>query len=487
MNKVLNILGVLVVALGACAADAVKPTLFLVGDSTMNNSTKGQMGWGKPIANHFDTNRIAVVNKARGGRSSRTYFTEQLWDEVAAQLKLGDFVLIQFGHNDNGPMDTDRARASIKGNGDESRVVTNKTTGKIETVHSYGWYLRRYIGDAKAKGATPVVLSLVARDIWKNGKVERATDSYTKWAREAAEQGGAAFMDLNDLTATRFEKEGQLRTHTQLFGTNDHTHTTPLGAVVNAETVAAGLRALTNCTLKDFLREKPLGAATDEKSGPQLVVVVGDSTVANYAAEKPARGWGMYVQERFRPGVVVSNLAANGRSTKTFIEEGRWKAALALKPDYVLIQFGHNDSHAKEKHEATDAATDFSGFLRNYVDEARDAGAVPVLVTPMLRRNYTADGKLDDILQPYADAMRAVAAEKNAPVIDLHSASRALYERLGPLEVAKLASEEKDKTHFNEAGARAMAKLVLKELPRVAPALAKEMLVETENDLGTVR
>ena len=303
----------------------------------------------------------------------------------------------------------------------------------------------------------------------------RATDNQTKWAAAAAAQGGAAFMDLNDLTATRFEQEGQVRTHTQLFGANDHTHTTPLGAAVNAETVAAGLRALTNCALKRFLRPKALGAVMEEKSGPTLVVIVGDSTVANYAAEKPARGWGMYVQEHFKAGVVVSNLAANGRSTKTFIEEGRWKTALALKPDYVLIQFGHNDSHAKEKHEATDAATDFSGFLRNYVDEARDAGAMPVLVTPMLRRNYTADGKLDDILQPYADAMKAVAAEKNAPLIDLHSASRAHYEKLGPVAVAKFASEEKDKTHFNEAGARAMAELVLRELPRVAPKLAAEM------------
>jgi lysophospholipase L1-like esterase len=478
MTKSLHLLGLFAFALVAGAEDSSKParpTVFLIGDSTVNNSTKGQLGWGKPIANHFDTDRIAVVNKARGGRSSRTYLTEGLWDEVTAQIKPGDFVLMQFGHNDNGPMDEGRARASIRGNGDESRVVTNKTTGKVETVFSYGWYLRRYISDAKAKGATPVVLSLVARDMWKDGRVLRATDTQTKSAAEAAAQGGAAFIDLNDLTATRYEAEGRERTHTQLFGTNDHTHTTPLGAAVNAECVVAGLRSLTNCSLKDFLRAKPLGGVTDEKSGPVLVVTVGDSTMANYAAEKPARGWGMYLQELLKPGVVVSNLAANGRSTKTFMAEGRWKTALALKPDYVLIQFGHNDSHAKGKRESTDAATDFTGFIRNYVDETRDAGAVPILVTPMLRRNYTTDGKLDDILQPYADAMKAVAAEKNTALIDLHSASRALYEKLGPDEVAKFASEPADRTHFNEAGARVMAELVAKDLARVAPQLAREL------------
>jgi lysophospholipase L1-like esterase len=96
----------------------------------------------------------------------------------------------------------------------------------------------------------------------------------------------------------------------------------------------------------------------------------------------------------------------------------------------------------------------------------------------MLRRTYSAEGKLEDIFQPYADAMKTVAAEMKVPVVDLHSASRALYEKLGQEEVAKLACEPGDRTHFNEAGARAMAQLVLQELPRVAPDLASKMTAE---------
>jgi lysophospholipase L1-like esterase len=400
-----------------------------------------------------------------------------LWDEVAAQLKPGDFVMMQFGHNDNGPMDEGRARASIHGNGDESVVVTNKTTGKVETVYSYGWYLRRYIADTKAKGATPIVLSLVARDRWKDGKVERATDSYTKWAKETAAQGGAQFIDLNHLTASRYEKDGRERTHTVYFTTNDWTHTTPTGADVNAQCVVDGLRALHDCSLAEYLLNSPACAksAANPAEERTLIVLVGDSTMANYATNKNDRGWGMFVQEHFKPTVAVSNLAANGRSTKTFIKEGRWQKALALKPDYVLIQFGHNDSHAKEKPESTDAATDYRDYLRQYIDEARDDGAVPILVTPMLRRNYTADGKLDDILLPYAEAMKVVAAEKNVALIDLHSASRALYERFGPEEVVKFANAPGDRTHFNEAGARAMADLVLQELRSVVPKLGAEL------------
>jgi lysophospholipase L1-like esterase len=235
-----------------------------------------------------------------------------------------------------------------------------------------------------------------------------------------------------------------------------------------------GLAMRLNCSGAD---SGPSPTPPTNATNRVVVALIGDSTVAHYAAEKMARGWGMYVQERFPSTVTVTNLAANGRSTKTFIREGRWQKTLALQPDYILIQFGHNDSHAREKPESTDAATDYREYLRQYVTEARAAGATPILVTPMLRRTYGADGQLEDILQPYADAMKAVAREENAAVIDLHTASRTLYEKLGAMQVARFASEPTDRTHFNEAGARAMAELVVKELPRVAPELAARLVV----------
>ncbi len=174
----------------------------------------------------------------------------------------------------------------------------------------------------------------------------------------------------------------------------------------------------------------------------------------------------MFIEEAFTPGTVqVVNTAASGRSTKTFIKEGRWKRTLAEQPDIVLIQFGHNDSHAAERPESTNAATDYREYLAQYIDEARAAGATPILVTPMVRRNFHADGKLNDILQPYADAMKAVAAAKKVPVIDLFTASKTLVEQLGPEKAAAHANKPGDNTHFNEVGARAMAELVLKELP----------------------
>lgn len=212
---------------------------------------------------------------------------------------------------------------------------------------------------------------------------------------------------------------------------------------------------------------------------PLRIVIVGDSTVCNYPLTRPDRGWGQFIQERFQPGTVtVINLAAAGRSTKTFIQEGRWKKALEEKPDYVLIQFGHNDSHSPDHPEATNAATDYQEYLRRYINDSRAIGAAPILVTPMVRRTFDANGKLTDALQPYAEAMKAVGAETKTPVIDLHASSKRLVEQLGPEKSAEMANKPGDATHFNEKGARAMAALVMDELPTAAPTLKAYLLVK---------
>ena len=201
------------------------------------------------------------------------------------------------------------------------------------------------------------------------------------------------------------------------------------------------------------------------------LVIIGDSTVCDYPATNDCRGWGMYIQGYFQDSVHVINLARSGRSTRSFIKEGSWQKALDARPDFVLIQFGHNDSHGAGRPESTDAATDFRDFLRRYLREARAAGATPILVTPMHRRTFARDGSLEDILRPYADVMRVVAAEMKAPVIDLHTPSGELFKKLGEAGSAEFANRPGHRTHFNEKGARAMAELVMKELPVAAPTL----------------
>lgn len=156
-------------------ADPALPSLFLIGDSTVRNGqgngSNGQWGWGEPLAAYFDPAKINVVNRAVGGLSSRTYLTGGFWDQVKPMLKRGDFVLMQFGHNDASAVnDTSRARRTIRGVGAETQEIDNLLTKQHEVVHTYGWYLRKFIADARAAGATPLVCSPVPRKSWHGGK-----------------------------------------------------------------------------------------------------------------------------------------------------------------------------------------------------------------------------------------------------------------------------------------------------------------------------
>ncbi|HKX26444.1 MAG TPA: rhamnogalacturonan acetylesterase [Blastocatellia bacterium] len=243
----------LLLAIPGAAAQRT-PTLFIIGDSTVNNHNPGLLGWGDPIAAYFDAAKLRVENRARGGRSSRTYLTEGLWNQVLEALKPGDLVLMQFGHNDGGSLTEGRARASLKGIGDESQEVVIVATGKKEVVHTYGWYLRRFISEAKARGATPIVLSPVPRNIWgEDRRVVRAAHDYGQWAAQAAQAEGAAFIDLNEIVARHYEEAGPEKVKTLYFG-EDHTHTTVAGAELNAASVIEGLKALKSCPLCMYLK-----------------------------------------------------------------------------------------------------------------------------------------------------------------------------------------------------------------------------------------
>jgi lysophospholipase L1-like esterase len=236
------------------------PTLFIIGDSTVRNGTAGQQGWGDPIAAYFDRTKINVVNRANGGRSSRTFQTEGRWDQILAELKRGDFVLMQFGHNDGGAInDTSRARGSIRGIGEETEEIDNLLTKKPEVVHTYGWYMRKYVADTKAKGAIPIVLSPIPRKIWKLGRIARASEDYGKWAAEVAESEGAGFVDLNEIIASHYEEIGMEKVNA-LFA-DEHTHTNAAGAEINATRVIAGLKGVKKCRLCKYFSAKAKGVA----------------------------------------------------------------------------------------------------------------------------------------------------------------------------------------------------------------------------------
>ncbi|QNN40534.1 rhamnogalacturonan acetylesterase [Pedobacter roseus] len=235
-----------------------KPTLFLIGDSTVKNGKgKGDgalWGWGSFIANFFDTDKINVENDALGGTSSRTFQTNGLWDAVLAKVKKGDFVMMQFGHNDSSPLDdTARARGTIKGIGMESKDTYNPIKKKQEVVYTYGWYMRKFINDIKAKGATPIVCSSIPRNPVKDDQVVLVNDSYAGWAQEVAQAEKVDFIPLNQLIKDKYAglSAAQVKTY---FTEKDHTHTNEEGAKVNAAAVVEGLKALKTSKLKSYLK-----------------------------------------------------------------------------------------------------------------------------------------------------------------------------------------------------------------------------------------
>lgn len=234
-----------------------KPVFYIIGDSTVKNGDgtgkQGLWGWGDFIAPYFDTTKIALRNHAIGGRSSRTFITEGRWDKVLATLKKGDYVIMQFGHNDSGPLDdTARARGTIKGIGTESKEIYNPIMKKQEVVYTYGYYMRKYIRDAKEKGAIPIVCSPIPRNDWKDGKVSRSKDSYAGWAEQVAKEEGAYFIDLNDLIATKYEALGQ--DAVKPFFPGDHTHTDINGAKLNAQTVIDELKKINPTNLNGYMK-----------------------------------------------------------------------------------------------------------------------------------------------------------------------------------------------------------------------------------------
>lgn len=202
------------------------------------------------------------------------------------------------------------------------------------------------------------------------------------------------------------------------------------------------------------------------------IVLVGDSTVAE------SSGWGPAFRALVKPTAECLNMARGGTSTKSFYEKGQWKKALAEEPQYVLIQFGHNDQPGKGPDRETDPKTTYRDNLKRFVDEARAAGAEPILITSLTRRIFTADGKIRSTLVPYVEGMKAVAAEKKVPLVDLHTRSVELCEKLGPVEARTLGPPHPDDpklfdgTHLNAKGAAAFAAIIAEELKTMAPELA---------------
>lgn len=483
------------------------PTLFIAGDSTAAKGPPTATGWGVPFAAYFDSAKINIVNAARGGRSSRTFITEGLWDQLLAQVKAGDTVLIQFGHNDAGAInDASRARGSIRSLGEETEQIDNLLTKKPELVHSFGWYVRKMIADVRAKKATPVLLSLTVRNEWREGKVERTNGPWSAFTAELGKTENVAFIDLTTLIADDYERRGAAAV--KPFFPKDHTHTSPEGADLNARLVVAALKNLNGApfartfsaqgeavapapaaaTFNAARARRPLPVPADPKL-PTLFLI-GDSTVRNGQGDgnNGQWGWGEPLVALFDPTKInVVNRAVGGLSSRTYLTLDHWAQVLPLmKPgDFVLMQFGHNDDGAlndeppgplrargtirgtgdesveidnvmTKKHEVVHS---YGWYLRRFIADARARGVTPIVCSLVPRKSWR-DGHI--ARSPYAAWAAAVARTTGAAFLPLNELVALRYEALGAEAVEKLFADAN--THTSRAGAELNAAVVVAAL-----------------------
>ena len=241
-----------------------KPVVFICGDSTVKNEDKadhtGMWGWGSLAKTVFDTLKITVSNQAIPGRSTRKFLNDGRWERVYNSLQPGDFVLLQFGHNDIGDMTSKKGRAVIASAQDTCHVYQIEDDGRYELIYSFGWYLKKFIDDVREKGATPILLSLTPRNEWPGGHIERRDDTYGRWYREVVEQTGVDFIDVHNISADFLDKKfassnpEKSKQKAAVYFNHDHTHTSYQGALMNAKSLAKGLKAQKS-PLADYLRK----------------------------------------------------------------------------------------------------------------------------------------------------------------------------------------------------------------------------------------
>ena len=501
------------------------PVLFLIGNSTMRtgtlgNGNNGQWGWGYYAHEYFDPTKITVENQALGGMSSRTFYNK-LWEPIRQAIRPGDWVIISIGHNDNGPYDEGRARASIPGTGDDTLQVTIKETGEQETVYTYGGYMRKYINDVRAQGGHPILMSLTPRNAYDdNGKIVRKP--HTQWLIQVAAEEGVPFVDLNEISGQKLDSYGKWKTDYHFF--LDKIHTSRFGAMMNARSAAEGLMASHNPALdplKAMMRnvELPVYDLTRTKGKP-VVFITGDSTVKNADKDPDGMwGWGAVANTIFDESKIdIVNAAMAGRSCRSYLNEGRWeKVYNSLKPgDFVLIQFGHNDISPidKPKYRGAIAGTkdtchvyrmqaakedlskqnvidqklkantqigsyevvySFGWYLKKFIQDVREKGATPILVS-LTPRNEWPNGKIERRNDTYGKWYREVATETGCEFVDLHNITADFLDKKCGKKEKAMKYFNHDHTHTSLLGAKTNAQSIAKGLRDNKSPLAKYLI-----------
>lgn len=440
----------------------------LIGDSTQTNNA----GYGRGFCANL-TAKVDCLNLSKAGASTKTYRQKGLWAKALATKP--DYMLIQFGHNDR----------------ENKRHLARQVP-----LEEYEANLRRFVEEARAEGITPVLITpLTRRDYKEDGKIHSDLLAHAAAMKRIATEMNVPLIDLQTDSIAYLDRigagEGTKLGITRRDATGrivpDRTHLNWAGSYAFGRIVALDLKKAVP-VLAPYVKRHSAGLPPEGvkamkvfEGAPVKIVLVGDSTV------NAEGGWGKGFCDIVTPNVTCINDALNGRSSKSFIDEGAWEKALAEKGDYYLIQFGHNDMKGKGPARETDPETTYAANIRRYIRDARSIDAVPVIVTSLSRRNYK-DGKLIEDLNAYAAAAKRVAAEEDVNVVDLNAMSRRLLKRMTQEQAdqfdatghedqrAENGKRKLDRTHLNAEGqalfGRMVADALVKQQVELGPDIA---------------
>lgn len=425
----------------------------LIGDSTQTDSA----GYGRGFCANL-TAAVDCVNMAKGGASTRTFREQGLWDR--SLVTKPDYMVIQFGHND---------------------TVTPEHADRQVPLEQYKQNLRDFVKEARAAGIKPVLVTPLTRRYFEaDGKIHSDLTVYAAALAGVANEMGVPLIDLQRESIATLDKLGEqggmalgiTKKDAQGNTIPDKTHLNWEGSYVFGRMVAVDLGKVVPALAAYVKPEEAVLPAEGVLAmrvihrEPFKIVLVGDSTVAT------GGGWGPGFCATLTANVTCVDLAANGRSTKSYIDEGLWAKALAEKGQYYFIQFGHNDEKDDPKRH-TDPETSYAANLNRFVQDVRAIGAIPILVSPLSRRNYK-DGQLSvDALKQYAAAARRVASEDKVTFVDLYALSTRLLQGMTQEQADALDAEahpdakaengsaaKPDRTHLNDKGKALFGRMV---------------------------
>ena len=440
----------------------------LVGDSTQTDNA----GYGRGFCANL-TAQVDCLNMAKGGASTKTYREQGLWQR-ALETK-PDTMVIQFGHNDE---------------------LTPEHLEREVPLPDYVANLKRFVSEARAAGIVPVLVTpLTRRYFGADGKIHSDLTEYSEAMRGVARAMNVPLIDLQAESIAYLDRVGEAEGNKLAITKKDaagkavfdKTHLNWAGSYVFGRMVAVGLGRVVPTLEKDVrpvaatLPPAGVKAMTIFNGGPVKIVLVGDSTVATEG------GWGPGFCADLTNNVTCIDGALNGRSSKSFRDEGAWAKALAQHGDYYLIQFGHNDQKPDPARH-TDPDTTYSAQLKQYIADARAIGAVPVIVTPLSRRTFV-DGKVKEDLNAYAAAARRVAAEEDVTCVDLNAMSTKLLDTMTQAQADEFdmvghpdakaengGAAKLDRTHLNAQGKAVFGRMVADALIRTQVELGPDVI-----------